>query len=349
MTCTVAVVLTAVACGETRPEQCQRASTASALIGGTEESTYLGLSRQQRQAISVLRLGANVVDGAVENLCSGVMVRSDVVLTAAHCISAPTAFQLEVEGESWLIEPNEQTVILHPDYDLALVNLHSVTASSSLPWLTEGLAVTKGTLVEISGGGISDQGAGDLRFAVAEVEGISDDHVIVQLPIGGGPCGGDSGGPLLVRSLDGSVRVAGILSGGAASCDGPDSYVRLDHAAAWLAENVGAPVVTTSACETLGDTGRCFGEIAVYCDHGTERGEQCARTSPCGWDDDAHGFRCVERDLDACTGVSDLGRCFHGIAQRCQDGVLQELACESCGATCEISPKTGKAICAIAQ
>src|SRR5690606_8091292 len=72
---------------------------------------------------------------------------------------------------------------------------------------------------------------GELRALEATVLAVSHDTVIVQ-GIGGGACGGDSGGPLF--SADGSHTLFGVLSTGSASCLGKGYYVNVQAASEWV-------------------------------------------------------------------------------------------------------------------
>ncbi len=55
-----------------------------------------------------------------------------------------------------------------------------------------------------------------------------------------GACNGDSGGPLLTRDASGELQLAGVLSGGSASCTGVDEYVRADAIADWATARIEA-------------------------------------------------------------------------------------------------------------
>jgi secreted trypsin-like serine protease len=48
-----------------------------------------------------------------------------------------------------------------------------------------------------------------------------------------GACVGDSGGPLLGKTMDGRIEVLGLLEAGSASCTGEDFYTRLDRLKSW--------------------------------------------------------------------------------------------------------------------
>lgn len=335
-------------CGPTGTDDCAVASVASALVGGAAQTGYLGLSAAEAQAVVAIELDPNRERGVARDLCTGVALTSELVMTAAHCfVDSGAALRISSGGFSANVLAADADVFLHSTLDLALLRVRGLGAPVALPWAGREPRALQGALVEIAGAGISDAGTpGSVTFAIATVETESAEELVVRLVGEGGPCRGDSGGPLLVRGAGGSVEVAGVLARGAPSCRGPDSYSRVQAASDWIAAIAGEPPKTTaSACETLGHAGRCFGDTAVYCEDGEQVGVVCAGGSSCGWDKRRRGYRCVAPETDPCRGVTDLGTCVEHRARRCVDGALQELSCPACGGVCTISPTNGKASC----
>ena len=306
---------------------------------------FLGLSEAQVGAVVALEFDAG--DGA-RDLCSGAMLNAESLVTAAHCF-VTQASGLRIVGANWerSISIADTIVDLHPLLDVAVVEIGGLDAPFALPTASGAEVSHVGEFVEIAGAGLRENGAAGLvQFAVAEIKSVSATSLQVELPGGGGPCGGDSGGPLLRRGPSGAIEIAGILSQGSPICQGPDSYERLDTLSDWLEQRVGPPASTESACSGLGTTGRCFGNRAVWCDAGVELAADCGSGSVCGWDLSSHGFRCVDQDGgDACGGVPELGRCDSENVQRCVNGTVEQLSCAVCGGTCAISSRTGKAVC----
>lgn len=341
-----ALAILPIACGSPSPEECRVETVSSALVGGTSHTGYLGLSGAQESAVVAITFEAGAATGPA-NLCSGVALGRSALVTAAHCFDTPAA-NLLVTGAGWRRALAFADVVIHRHeaLDVAIVEAAALDAPLALPFARVGEAANVGDTAEVAGAGVRDDGtAGEIEFGVASVTAVADDSLTVELLGPGGPCGGDSGGPLLRRGAAGGVEVLGILSEGAPTCQGPDRYVRLDKLQAWLESTVGAPSTTASVCSTLGAEGRCFGTLAVWCEGGRDAAESCAGGKACGWDSGQNGFRCVAPASDPCRGVTDLGRCFGETARRCVGGVLQQVSCSDCGGTCTLSSRTGKASC----
>src|SRR5262249_26870342 len=146
---------------------------------------------------------------------------------------------------------SELQIVLHDARDLALVRAPGAPRVA-LPWARE-TAVAPGDLVEVAGYGLDEDGAaGALRFAAARVASVGDGIIEVAALDGSAPCGGDWGGPLLVRGADGRVAVAGLLSQGSPACAGPDAFEDVGSAAAWIEAQVGPPAADAQPCTALG-------------------------------------------------------------------------------------------------
>jgi hypothetical protein len=329
---------------EPSAEACQVERVASAIVHGHPHTDYLGLAEVEASAILAIEL---LRSGEIRDLCSGVAITSELVLTAAHCAD-DSVVELTIAGRTWQRWGDEELSIhVAPERDVAIIRLPELAAPAALAVSTEDATRWNGALVELAGAGRRDDGsAGSVELAVAEVLAVDDRFLEVQLPQGGGPCAGDSGGPLLVRGHSGRLEIAGVLSGGAPTCDGPDYYERLDGLSAWLAELHGEIDAGSGECGSLTERGRCFGTRAVWCERGEIRARDCLPAEACGYSFDNRGFRCVEPALDPCGGVPDNGRCVDGDAVRCVDGHLERLACDACDGVCAISARSGNAVCA---
>lgn len=342
--------MVALACAEPGNETCSVVRVASAIVGGGGHTGYLGLTERQRQALVTLEIDPNDEFG-LKDLCTAVVVGSDTLLTAAHCLERDDlTIGLRSGATSRVLTPAQRQIARHESADLITIQVPQLEAPYWLPLAQHDLSLLTSELVELGGSGITeDETAGELRFMVSRVRAVEQTAMIVESTLVGGPCGGDSGGPLLVRGPSGGIEVAGILSEGAPSCRGPDRYERLDVVADWLSQWASPPAMGESVCSTLGYVGRCFGRVAAYCEDGSDRSMQCGEGLDCGWSNQLGGYRCIEAGSDPCGGVTDLGSCSNKVARRCIDGIIEQVSCSECGANCAISPKSGKAICSTSR
>jgi hypothetical protein len=335
------------------------AVTTSALTNAADTARYLALEPWEEAA--VVRLGISVA--GQRETCSAVLVSGDRVLTAAHCLTGVTAtadVAVEVvvgggDAAAWTTVPRGWTQ--HPSLDLALIEIAAVPNEltvGSIPTAAGPPAgLVAGADVQLAGFGADEDGhVGKRHFGVELVSSVEPTGLIVTADGASGACGGDSGGPALMRGDDGQVVVVGVLSGGAASCYGTDSYVRVDAAAAWLNEHIPATdpvvqrVIPPGATRTvLADSGRCFGNTAAWLAGGVLQGEVCGGGRVCGWDRRAAGFRCVDPAEDACGGISELGTCDGSTSVRCVDGQVARSPCAACGLPCGRSSRTGAFVC----
>lgn len=330
---------------ESHEGTCQVERVASAIVQGHARTDYLGLGEAEARAILAIEL---LRTGEIRDLCSGAALSAELVLTAAHCVDE-SVVEVTIAGRTWPRWGDEELAIrIAPERDVAVIRLPGLAAQATLAASTEDAARWSGALVELAGAGRREDGsAGSVELAVAEVLSVDEQYLAVQLPQGGGPCAGDSGGPLLVRGPFGRLEVAGVLSEGAPGCDGPDFYERLDGLEAWLAAWQTEASASSDDCGSLSERGRCFGTRAVWCERGRVSAEDCSETQACGYSPGARGFRCVDRADDPCDGVPDSGRCVNGDAIRCVDGHLERLDCGACDGACTTSSRNGSAVCGL--
>jgi hypothetical protein len=318
----------------------------SPLVNASDEERYLGLDPGQLAAI------VQVTDGLDSGgpLCTGTFVTNEWLVTGAHCIEIESPVITAAQADDALLLPVLER-IAHPSLDVALFR---VSASASvgrgfrpIPVATASeLAISIGSVVELAGYGLTEAGdLRELRFLAEPVVEIDERSFVVDGFGANGACLGDSGGPLLVRARSGPVRVAGVLTTGAASCVGRDRYVRLDELAEWVSGIVGSPAASDEPCGAITEEGRCLYGSALLCDNGQLVAEPCAgETTTCGWDEQARGFRCVEAAGNPCGGVDSVGACVDGIPRRCNAGMLEGEAC-TCGEVCRVDGKTGSPGC----
>lgn len=346
--------LVAAACSAPVVECVAAGSESQALTGGTGAAEYLGL--QDSQELAIVRLDAGATDASGQSaLCSGTLVAPDAILTAAHCLRPTTPddgveIQFQDRAGAPLETVRSRGWALHPTLDAALIHVDSeLVGSGAVVPLSVALALPPelgvGSVVQLAGFGYTGNGSiGARRFAVSELAQIDDETLRVQAGGVSGACGGDSGGPTLVRGADGAVTVVGILLGGTVTCYGTDEYLRTDAIAGFLAD-VADMTAPDESGSTLGNEGRCFGQLAAWDEAGEPHSELCALPEACGWDTQAEGFRCVLPESDPCAGVSDLGRCATETVIICRAGTLDTESCGECGTQCLRSPQTGRVGC----
>jgi hypothetical protein len=325
-------------------------------VGGVSDARYLGLSMSQARA--VVHVTLTLPDGARLNRCSGVVIAPGRALTAAHCARGEPAFSAELRFGADAAAPSAVVVTegreVHAELDLMLLHfdaneLGSVAVEALQPPNAPLSPNVLGTLVALGGYGLDEAFLDGRRtFAVEQIVALDDEALIVDGAGLSGACVGDSGGPMLGRALDGSVRVYGVLSTGSADCRGEDRFTRLDRALSWgdLAASA-ERVPAAESCGVFDSEGRCFGAVSVFCDGEQLHREACREPEVCGYDEARAGYRCLAAAADPCGGVSDSGACDGHVAEYCERGVVRRVDCAECADRCGLSPATGKVACLV--
>jgi hypothetical protein len=192
---------------------------AKAVVGGRTETGPLA-----RSSVMVLSSRGGV--------CTGVVIAPDVVLTAAHCVTAADAFRVHFRnetGEPVMIEPIARA--LHPGFDPKAIaarrrsiDLALLRVPDDLPERYASAALSpaappRDAEVTVGGYGLAREGApksmGTFRTALLRaVEPFGPSRILIwaEGSAGTGACQGDSGGPL---ALDGLVFAVTSWSEGA--------------------------------------------------------------------------------------------------------------------------------------
>jgi hypothetical protein len=352
--------LNSLACGGlAQPTECSSTS-AQALTNGVTRAEYLLMEDWEENAVAYLEMALAGLADPVQ--CTGVLIRDRWIVTAAHCLlkrdAQTTSAAFGPSAARPLMRTTASGWFVHPQFDVALVQLDErvperiaapLSVATELPD-----AIGKGNFVQIAGYGRDAHWIlGTRSFLVERVIDIRSDSIRVSANGFAGACDGDSGGPLLVRGDQGQVELVAVLSHGAESCYGTDTYARLDRLEEWIEERTGAPsgagTPKGAHYDTMTSAGRCFGEVAVWREGSRLQRERCDSYKRCGYDEAAGGYRCVPRGLDPCYGIDDLGDCDGTVVRQCADGWLRTIDCAICEAACGFSPGSGQAVCIDSQ
>jgi secreted trypsin-like serine protease len=177
-------------------------------------------------------------DNGTSGLCSGSVISSTSVLTAAHCFLAAATSSVDIYNSKETISGT--TITLHPGVavtitgevrnDLAIVTL-SKPFSDIVPLRVTSASPRVGTELLVYGYGLDDNGnSGTLRAGRLTTSGNNSFFITANAKAGINPCNGDSGGPALMASNGGYV-ITGVLSAGSTkACSEGDInfYTRLD-------------------------------------------------------------------------------------------------------------------------
>jgi|GEM_PF-2982538 len=287
-------------------EQCSAVPATANIVNGVA-------TNQQPTTGALLYVGPDIKNQFLE--CSGVLIGCRTFLTAAHCLcTASSNYQACAQGELSAIDPADLRVffqhagIFHvrelyvsPDYvrgvrsDLMMLRLSERVDGIEPARFnqTHGLQLPRGTGGLIAGFGNS--GDDRLDAAIKRVGEVETAACPLTLPEPANICWNfvapvaapgqdsnvcfkDDGGPLFVDFGSGP-EVAGIHSGGSASCDANAFAYDSDvyRSRAWI-KTVGGPDVARNQCSNLGEIGDNF--VVVQGGAGTlPRAEDEARFS----------------------------------------------------------------------
>jgi hypothetical protein len=306
--------------------------------------------------------------------CSGTVVQvkgtNGYVLTAAHCCVANNLPQVVIFANDYATATPAQTHAVIPasvkqdpswnmqnnTHDFCMLQFTGASGATPIIPVTgasDSLAV--GTQVEFVGYGITAAPPGGAnsvrRHKVGPIDQL--DSLLVHynesaggpLPVGGGPCEGDSGGPALTTS--GPLEVAAVTSAGDQSCkvfgiSGRVSGAYANFIAPYLADQPVMPAMDCNTCATDAQSagGACINEVTtcqqdpacaalVTCDNACAANDQACYTS-CNTAHAAGVAKLQAIDTCLCTNA-----CVSQCAAQCPQPAVCGLssstpACETC-------------------
>ena len=266
-----------VGCAPTKSDsQTQTANAQSSGILGGVDST--AAYQKENGVVGFYIFSKDAKENMSVAICSGSLIRHDVVLTAAHCLVVPEGNTfvsimvfLGVDSKEIMdqVQNNDlanvrgvKNAILHERYDgsgpndIALLLLTSEApanyAIAQLPSSVPGLKVEKGSLLSFAGFGVSTYeistkknnvgGDGRLRHVVGiPVLGLMSQNTEIVLDQSGGKaaCHGDSGGPAYLQDPKTKKNVlVGITSRGEEPCNSRIIYGSVAAFERWIDTNI---------------------------------------------------------------------------------------------------------------
>lgn len=253
---------------------------AAGLAHATDAAPKIVNGEDESEHPAVVSLGADFGSQRF-SLCTGSIITTRIILTAAHCGQDIPDSILQSAGRAYLGERISQpdhelrleTMRLHPDYvelvpgpggnvseyDIAIVVLAEDSPvepiSIHLDAVTDEDLGREMLSVGFGASSGSGSGSGTKRSATLLLDDYDDQHLYTDAntnPEGGNICSGDSGGPQMLQADDGVWEQWAVHSWGLQGCGGLSASARTDVAADWLLDQIEEVHGTTDLCEARG-------------------------------------------------------------------------------------------------
>ncbi len=167
----------------------------------------------------------NISSSEGEFTCSGTLITSTDVLTAAHCFLQKTNVRTSITFNGANVSGSAS---VHPaaaiatdgdqvsvDNDVAVIRLSRTVSGPTLPILTS-QPIEPGDIFSIYGYGLDENGTLNvLRSGQSRVDSVDSQHIeAVYEGQGSNSCNGDSGGPAVMTTAANQPGIVGVVSSG---------------------------------------------------------------------------------------------------------------------------------------
>jgi V8-like Glu-specific endopeptidase len=219
------------------------------LLDGSRQSAIVnGQSDTGHPAVGLLNLG--------NALCTGTLVGSKTVLTAAHCVTGGAA-TFKVGGATYPVA----SMNAHPSYSPQVLSANDVgivvlaqAVGGIAPVRLAKTAPQVGEAVTIVGFGITGSGyinAGTKRVTTNTVSAVKAQYFSFSGAGGskGNTCSGDSGGPTF-RAEGGVDTLLGVHSTASQPCGYEGNDMRVDQFLSWIEATAGSDLAGSEPTDT---------------------------------------------------------------------------------------------------